>query len=77
MPVEGNDVPDETGAGFPMPRPTDAVARSSNDGGCVVSSGAVSSGGVSRRRDGGAGGLLMAGLVWLVTRTRGRRNQRS
>jgi hypothetical protein len=66
--VDGTEPSDET---FPMPRPTDAVARSSSDGGCSVSPGAA-----ARGAHGSGAALLAAGLGWLATR-RGRRHDAS
>jgi hypothetical protein len=63
--VDGNDPDDET---FPMPRPTDAVARSSSDGGCALAPSAASHGGSAL--------VLAAGLGWLLSR-RGRRRDAS
>lgn len=63
--VDGSDPEDET---FPMPRPTDAVARSSSDGGCALVP-------VATPRAGSAL-LLAAGLGWLLSR-RGRRRDAS
>lgn len=63
--VDGTDPGDET---FPMPRPTDAVARSSGDGGCSVSSSAA-----AHAARGSWAALLAAGLGWLAIR-RGRRH---
>jgi hypothetical protein len=56
---------DETGT-FPMPRPTDAVARSSaKDGGCAVSRGSTPGSSTTPA-------LLAAGLAWFVARRRAR-----
>jgi hypothetical protein len=56
---------------FPMPRPTDAVARSSNDGGCSLPSTGPASGTNTGRA------LLAGGIAWLLTRRRGRKNAAS